>query len=89
MCDTFATVGPRGALVAKNSDRSPREPQIIEWHPARPAAGPLATQYLTIPDAPAHGVVLSRPTWLFGAEHGVNEHGLVSGNERVYSRRDL
>jgi hypothetical protein len=89
MCDTFATIGPRGALFAKNSDRSPTEAQVVEWHPARPAAATLATQYLRIADAPAHGVVLSRPTWLFGAEHGVNEHGLVIGNERVYSRRDL
>ena len=89
MCDTFATIGPRGALFAKNSDRPPTEPQVLEWYPARPAAASLATQYLEIPDAPTHGVVLSRPTWLFGAEHGVNEHGLAVGNERVYSRRDL
>lgn len=89
MCDTFARIGARGTIFAKNSDRSPTEPQVIEWHPARPAVASVATQYLEIDDAPAHGVVLSRPTWLFGAEHGVNEHGLAIGNERVYSRRDL
>jgi len=89
MCDTFATISSAGALFAKNSDRSPTEPQVVEWHPARAAASSLATQYLEIPDAPTHGVVLSRPTWLFGAEHGLNEHGLAIGNERVYSRRDL
>jgi len=89
MCDTFASISSTGALFAKNSDRGPREPQIIEHCPARRSTGTIATQYIEIPDADAHAMVLSRPTWLWGAEHGVNEHGLAVGNERVYSARDL
>lgn len=89
MCDTFASVSAAGSLFAKNSDRSPTEPQIIEARPARRSTGTLCTQYIEIPDADACSVVLSRPTWLWGAEHGVNEHGLAVGNERVYSNRDL
>ena len=89
MCDTFATLDSGGALFAKNSDRSPTEPQVIEFRPRRSSTGTLATQYIEIPDVAGFATVLSRPTWLWGAEHGVNEHGLAIGNERVYSARDL
>ncbi|GMU78284.1 MAG: hypothetical protein AMXMBFR46_10790 [Acidimicrobiia bacterium] len=89
MCDTFASIGPWGARFAKTSDRPPTEAQVLEWHPPRPPGGILRTQYLEVPDPGAYGTVLSRPTWLWGAEHGVNEYGLAVGNERVWSRRDL
>jgi len=65
MCDTFASIGAAGALFAKNSDRGPREPQIIEYHPARRSIGTIATHYIEIPDADAHAMVLSRRTWLW------------------------
>ncbi|MDZ7732671.1 MAG: hypothetical protein U5R31_05700 [Acidimicrobiia bacterium] len=64
-------------LFAKSSDRPPGEAQVVEAHPRRPAGGTLATQYLEIDDAGAHAVMGSRPAWLWGFEHGVNEHGLA------------
>jgi hypothetical protein len=87
MCDTFATFGGDGALFAKNSDRPRDEPQVIRWHPPRRARRALDTQYLTIPDHDAHGMLLSQPTWLWGAEHGINEHGVSIGNERLWADR--
>ena len=34
MCDTFGRLGQSGAYFAKNSDRSPNEPQVVEYFPA-------------------------------------------------------
>jgi dipeptidase len=85
MCDTLCIVTNRHTMFAKASDRPPDEPQVLEAYPARAANGTLRTQYLEIPDAGAFALVGSRPTWLWGFEHGVNEHGLAIGNEAVYT----
>jgi secernin len=85
MCDTLAVVGDEGLLFAKNSDRPPDEPQVVEHHAPRPSGGTLRTQYLEIPDDGAFAFVGSRPTWLWGVEHGVNEHGVAIGNEKLYT----
>jgi len=85
MCDTLAVIGPRGLLFGKNSDRPPDEPQVVARFPARPAGGTLRTQYLELPDPGAFAFVGSRPSWLWGVEHGVNEHGVAIGNEKLYT----
>jgi hypothetical protein len=46
----------------------------------------LRTQYLDIDDEGACAVMLSQPDWLWGAEHGLNEHGVAIGNEKVDTR---
>jgi secernin len=92
MCDALCVRTPAGMLFAKNSDRHPDEPQVVEWHGTRPAGGELRTQYLTIRDEGAFAVVASRPSWLWGFEHGVNEHGVAIGNEKIWTTtrpRDL
>lgn len=88
MCDTLCAVGEGGTVFAKSSDRPVHEVQLIECHPRRPGGRRLATQYLEIDDAGAAATLLSRPGWLWGAEHGVNEHGVAIGNEKVYTSAD-
>jgi hypothetical protein len=76
-------------VFAKNSDRPPGEAQVAWPFGRRGSAGcTLRTQYLTIADTGAHATFLSCPTWLWGAEHGVNEHGVAIGNERVATTHD-
>jgi dipeptidase len=88
MCDTVCTLRPEGTLFAKNSDRPVDEVQLIERYGRRPAHATLRTQYLEIADAGAHAMMGSRPAWLWGLEHGVNEHRVAIGNERVFTVDD-
>jgi secernin len=76
-------------VFAKNSDRPPGEIQLAAPFGRRGSAGcTLRTQYLSIGDHGAHAALLSCPTWLWGAEHGVNEYGVAIGNERVRTTHD-
>lgn len=88
MCDTLCVLRPDGALFAKNSDRPPGEVQLVSVSPRRTAGHTVRTQYLALADAGASATLLARPTWLWGAEHGVNEHRVAIGNERVYTVAD-
>jgi secernin len=89
MCDTLCGPGRRGMVFAKNSDRPPGEVQVAWPFGRRATAGcTLRTQYLSIGDVGAHAAFLSCPTWLWGAEHGVNEHGVAIGNERIGTVHD-
>ncbi len=88
MCDTLCVLGQHGTLFAKNSDRPVREVQVVEAHGRRAGGGRLRTQYLELHDSGAAATLLSRPVWLWGAEHGINEHGVAIGNEMVNTRDD-
>lgn len=91
MCDTLVYVPPEGGPVwfGKNSDREPSEAQVVEHLPAarHPEGARLRATWIEIDQArDTHEVVLSRPAWMWGAEMGANAHGLVIGNEAVFTR---
>ncbi len=88
MCDTLCLLRDQGSLFAKNSDRPVTERQLLNAYPARAAGGSVETQYLTIDDTGAIPVVLSQPTWLWGAEHGVNACHVAIGNEKIWATAD-
>src|SRR6185369_17160820 len=95
-CDTFVALAPATragvTLFAKNSDRPPRESQrIVSLPRRRSAAGQrLRCQWIDVPDVRETAAVLgSQPWWLWGFEHGVNEHRVAIGNETVFAREPL
>ena len=92
MCDLLSALGPATAdgvtRFAKNSDRPPDEPQVVEWHPPRREASTRAT-YIEIPAVvETLGFLGSRPVWMWGVEHGVNEAGVAAGNATIYTTLD-
>ncbi|HSV86563.1 MAG TPA: C69 family dipeptidase [Levilinea sp.] len=93
MCDTMVALGHVTAdgtvLFAKNSDREPNEAQYMLLVPAadHPPGSQVKCTYIEIPQiAHTYSVLLSKPFWMWGAEMGANEHGVVIGNEAVFSK---
>lgn len=87
MCDTFGVIG-KNTIFGKNSDRSPNEPQVIEFikrHKNKNKKVKLT--YIEIDEvSEVNSILISRPSWLWGAEMGVNEHGVCIGNEAIFTR---
>lgn len=94
-CDTMVALGnstESGRVIfAKNSDRPLGEAQPLclfeaEDHPAQAA---LKCTYISIPQVRhTYKVLGSKPYWIWGFEHGMNEWGVAIGNEAVWSREE-
>ena len=96
MCDTFiampSTTADGSILFGKNSDREPNEAQALEYHPGTVHASESVVKctYVQVPQAnETYAVLISRPFWMWGAEMGANEKGVVIGNEAVFTRMPL
>src|SRR5271168_3008491 len=89
MCDSLVAITADGVLFAKNSDRHPNEAQVLEWHAAADhrSGEQVTCTWIEIPQVShTHATLLSRPWWMWGAEMGANEHGVVIGNEAVSTK---
>eukprot|EP01134_Creolimax_fragrantissima_P007222 CFRG7222T1 len=93
-CDTFVCVGNGYTIFGKNSDRPSDEEQVVEFCSPNERSD-SAKRQCTYISVPGNGgcvggrLVLSRPSWMVGAEMGANEHGVAIGNEAVWTNVPL
>jgi len=88
--------GDGSLLFAKNSDREPNEAHIIVKVPRREirAEEKADCTYISVEHSGREAritneALLFKPSWIWGAEMGVNEKGLVIGNEAVFTREKV
>jgi len=93
MCDTLVALGNStqdgSVIFAKNSDREPNEAHELVILPRQqhPSGSQVRCTYVEIPQVPeTNAVLLAKPFWIWGAEMGTNEHGVVIGNEAVFTK---
>jgi dipeptidase len=96
MCDCLVAVGPATAdgvtVFAKNSDRKALECQPFLQFPAsrHPPGSTVRCTHVEIPQvAETYRVMGHSPWWVYGFEHGVNEHAVAIGNETVFSKEPV
>ncbi len=96
MCDTLVALGNStmdGCVIfGKNSDRPWDEIQLITYAPriSFEKGDGLKCTYLEIPQvSETYATLMSQPYWMWGAEMGTNEYGVVIGNEAVHTREAL
>ncbi|MFX0187558.1 MAG: peptidase C69 [Candidatus Hodarchaeota archaeon] len=96
MCDTYIALGNStkygNIIFGKNSDRLFDEVQLITYNPRmRYSKGDdLKTTHISIPQVTeTAAVILSQPFWIWGAEMGANEYGVVIGNEAIATKEPL
>ena len=93
MCDTMCITADRSedgiTYFAKNSDRSPNEPHLVIHVPSmnHAAGSTVRCTYIDIPQAErTREMILFKPSWIWGAEMGVNESRVAIGNEAVFTK---
>jgi len=96
MCDTLIALGNStdngNVIFGKNSDRPRNEIQLITYMPKShyPEGDMVKCTHVSIPQVKeTAAVLLSQPFWMWGAEMGANEYGVVIGNEAVYTHEPL
>ena len=93
MCDTFVALGDAtsdgSVIFGKNSDREPNEAMALEFVPGgvfKPGDRVRCTYVEIAQVRQTMDVLICRPFWMWGAEMGANEKGVVIGNEAVFTR---
>jgi secernin len=93
MCDTWVALGDvtlsQNVIFGKNSDRPIFDCQPLVYSPRKewPANSRIQTEYIKLPQADVTYAHLgSRPYWCWGYEEGINEYGVVIGNEAIFTK---
>jgi len=93
MCDTLSIVADwsdnNTTYFAKKSDRSPNEPHLVLRVPGMEHAtgSMIKCTYISIPQVEyTREMILYKPSWIWGAEMGVNESRVAIGNEAVFTK---
>lgn len=93
MCDTLVSMSQNNLdqntlYFAKNSDREPGEIQIVEYYPRTVRDKMVKCTHIDVAfEGESNAILISRPYWMWGAEMGVNEHGVMIGNEGLFTKR--
>ncbi|XP_025095928.1 secernin-2-like isoform X3 [Pomacea canaliculata] len=92
-CDTFVALPPATSngqvIFGKNSDRPGLEVQEVVYIPEMDHSPGCKVQctYIEMDQVPhTHAVILSKPSWMWGAEMGSNDQGVCIGNEAVWTK---
>lgn len=91
MCDTFVHIPDqknRPVIFGKNSDREPNEAQqIVRFPKYTREQNSVRTTFIEVNHPKEiNEVILSKPFQMWGAEMGINEFGVVIGNEAVFTK---
>lgn len=92
MCDTMVALKnstvDNSVIFAKNSDREPKEPHVGIYVPRKKhTEKKVKCTYIEIEQVPeTYACILFKPSWIWGAEMGVNEYGVVIGNEAIFTK---
>lgn len=94
MCDTIVALKNStknsAVLFGKNSDREKIEPHIIIRLPRKNygKGQKVKCTYIEIEQSEiTYDCYLFKPSWIWGAEMGVNEFGVTAGNEAVFTNQ--
>lgn len=92
-CSSFVVMGSEtksgDIIYAKNSDRPFNEAQPLIYYPAKdhPEGSFTECSFIKIPQVKhTYACIGSKPHFFWGFEHGINEFGLMIGNEQVSGR---
>lgn len=95
MCDTLValqeTTINRNTIFAKSADCEVNEANVVVRIPRKNhnKGEKVRITHLTIPQScETYEVILAKAFWTYGCEMGINEHGLVMGEEAVYTTQE-
>ena len=93
MCDTFVARGSAtsdgSVIFGKNSDREPNEAHELLVVPQQEhdRGATVRCTHIAIDQVRrTRRVLLARPYWIWGAEMGLNDAGVVIGNEALFNK---